>query len=634
MFGGSSTDQARGIAIDSSGNAYVAGATSSGQSVSHTLFPTVNAMQGTYGGNSGDAFVTKLNAAGSGLVYSTYLGGSGQDDANGIDVDSQGRAYVTGFSTAFSANNFPTTAASRFMAVDANSTDAFLSRLSADGATLQYSTGLGADGNGSNDGTDSAGAVAVGADGIAYITGTSTKPGGAGAADFPLKNEYEGRNGQCCFGNDLFVSKFDTDAAGASSLLYSTLIGGSGTENGAAIAVDGDGNAYVGGTTGNASGEKYDTTAGELGGGTGRGTAIVTKVSQSGSANATLAYSTTIPNGGFGGDEVKGIAVDGAGNVYAAGVSKGNAPLQTTSGAFQATHPGGWDGFASKITFSNDAVPPDTSITGGPAAASTVTSNPVTFNFSSTEAGSTFECSYDGAAYTACSSPGPGSTGSDTRTLSNGSHTFSVRARDGAGNADASPVSRSFTVNLPDSTPPDTSITSGPAQGSTVTSSSVTFGFSSTEAGSSFECSYDGAAFTACTAPGPGTTGSDTRTLSNGSHTFAVRARDAAGQRGRLAGDADVHRQRLQPATARHVTSGDHDHEGAAEDDQVEEAPGLRGARVQRERARVDVRLQGRRRVSSGLRLAGDVQARQGQAHDRGRRHGQLGQRGRVAGDG
>ena len=528
VFGGHNDDKAYGIALDGANppNAYVAGGTGSAP-ISGAVFPTTAGayQQGSaYGGNSNDAFVTKLNGTGTAPVFSTLLGATGSEVAQGIDVDSTGRPYVTGYTTAFGGNDFPTTAANRFAAADVNSADAFLTRLSADGASLQYSTAIGTDGNGSNDGSDYSNAVAVGADGIAFITGSSST--GAGT-DYPLKNQYEGRNGQCCFGLDLFVAKFDTNASGNASLLYSTLIGGSGTESGTAIAVGTDGNAVIGGETGNATGEKYDFVAGELGGGTGRGTAFVTKIVQSGSTNATLAYSTSIPNGGFAGDFVSGLALDADGNVYAAGSSTGNAPIGTTAGAYQPSHSGEDDGFAVKISFSNDTDPPETQITGGPCAGCTVTSNPFTFTFSADEV-STFECSYDGGAYTACSSPGPGLTGSDTRSLGNGNHAISVRARDAASNVDATPVTRQFGVFI-DSSPPDTSITSGPAAGSTVTSSSVTFGLSSTESNSTFECSYDGAPYTACTTPGPGTSGSDTRTLGNGSHTFAARARDGAG---------------------------------------------------------------------------------------------------------
>jgi Beta-propeller repeat len=527
VYGGSNQEEVRAIALDASGAAYVGGYTASTSNAT-TAFPTAGAYQALPGGSNRDGFVTKLNGSGA-RVYSTYLGGSGQDEVNGIDVDSLGRAYVTGFATAFSGNNFPTTPANRFAPVEDNGADAFLSRLSASGASLDYSTGIGTDGNGnSNDGTDYAYAVAVGpTDGIAYITGTSRTSGTPSNADFPLKHQYEGRDGGCCFGQDVFVSKFDTTLAGNASLLYSTLVGGSGAEAATAIDVDSAGNAYIGGVVSAfSSGSPYDTTPDELGGGVNRGSAFVTKLVQSGNTNASLGFSTTI-QGTVSLDSVGGVVYDeAAGAVYAGGTSR-NGLVLTTAGAYQTTGAGGRDGFAVKISVSSDSTPPQTTITGGPLNGATVTSNPVGFTFSASET-STFECSYDGAPYAACSSPGPGLTGSDSRTLTEGAHAFSVRASDTAGNVDASPDSRSFTVALADSTPPDTSITSGPANGSTVTTSSVTFGFSSTEGASTFECSTDGQAFAACTSPGPASTGSDTRMLTNGPHTFAVRARDAA----------------------------------------------------------------------------------------------------------
>ncbi|PYS81237.1 MAG: hypothetical protein DMF67_17525, partial [Acidobacteria bacterium] len=100
-LGGSNADLGNGIAVDSSGNAYVAGQTAS------TNFPTANAVQGKYGGGQNDAFVAKLNASGSALLYSTYLGGTGSDAGLGIAVDSAGNAYVAGrtASTDFSTAN-------------------------------------------------------------------------------------------------------------------------------------------------------------------------------------------------------------------------------------------------------------------------------------------------------------------------------------------------------------------------------------------------------------------------------------------------------------------------------------------------------------------------------------------------
>jgi Beta-propeller repeat len=94
MGGGSGT----AIAVDGAGNAYVTGSTGSN-------FPTVNPLQASFGGGNSDAFVTKINAAGSALVYSTYLGGSGSDGGLGIAVDGPGNAYVTGYT---SSTNFPT----------------------------------------------------------------------------------------------------------------------------------------------------------------------------------------------------------------------------------------------------------------------------------------------------------------------------------------------------------------------------------------------------------------------------------------------------------------------------------------------------------------------------------------------
>jgi hypothetical protein len=162
-----------------------------------------------------------------------------------------------------------------------------------------------------------------------------------------------------------------------------------------------------------------------------------------------------------------------------------------------------------------DTTAPDTMIDSGPSG--TITVADATFTFSS-EAGATFECRLDGAAYSACTSP------KSFTNLSNGFHTFEVRAKDGAGNVDATPASRTFSVDVPpppqDTTPPNTTIDSGPS--GTIKQNSATFTFSSSEAGSTFECKLDSAAFSACSSPKKYTG------LANGSHTFAVRATDAA----------------------------------------------------------------------------------------------------------
>ena len=156
-------------------------------------------------------------------------------------------------------------------------------------------------------------------------------------------------------------------------------------------------------------------------------------------------------------------------------------------------------------TFVVDTVRPDTTIGSGPSG--TVSSTSATFTFTSTETGSTFQCSLDGAGFGACPF---GYTG-----LSQGSHTFQVRATDTAGNTDLSPASQTWTV---DTTAPETTILTGPS--GLTRSTSAAFTFSSNEAGATFQCSLDSAAFASCPA---GYTG-----LSQGSHTFRVRATDTA----------------------------------------------------------------------------------------------------------
>jgi hypothetical protein len=173
---------------------------------------------------------------------------------------------------------------------------------------------------------------------------------------------------------------------------------------------------------------------------------------------------------------------------------------------------GNADASPDSYAWSIDATPPDTSIgAGAPAALTTSTS--ASFTFSATEGGSTFQCSLDGAAFSSCSSPRAYSG------LADGSHTFQVRATDTASNTDPSPSSHTWTV---DTTPPVTSI--GPTMPAANTSAtSATFDLASNEAGSTFECALDGAAFAPCTTP------ANYSGLADGSHTFSVRATDQIG---------------------------------------------------------------------------------------------------------
>src|SRR5262249_32487809 len=136
-LGGSGDDAGLGIAVDGAGNAYVTGNTSS------TNFPTTNPMQATKAGGTYDAFVAKLNSTGSTRLYSTYLGGSGDDAGLGIGVDGAGNAYITGYTR---SNNFPTTNPMQ-ASFGGGVYDAFVTKLDITGSTRLYSTYLGGGAN-------------------------------------------------------------------------------------------------------------------------------------------------------------------------------------------------------------------------------------------------------------------------------------------------------------------------------------------------------------------------------------------------------------------------------------------------------------------------------------------------------
>jgi hypothetical protein len=325
-LGGSSADVGLGIAVDSAGSAYVTGQTGS------TDFPTTGgAFQTTLVGHS-DAFVTKFNATGSALVYSTYLGGSGAgqgDDGRGIAVDSAGGAYVTGFTN---SNDFPTTPGA-FQTTNAGGQDAFVTKLNATGsAPLMYSTYLGgsADESGSGIAVDSAATV--------YVTGETT------STNFPTTaGAFQTTNAG---GSDAFVTKLN--ATGSAPLLYSTYLGGSSSELGSGIAVDSAGSAYVAGLTGSAN---FSTTAGAFQtANAGNGDAFVTKLNATGSA--PLLYSTYL--GGSDLDVGYGIAVDSSGSAYVTGrTSSTNFP--TTADAFQTANAGNEDAFVTKLNATGSA---------------------------------------------------------------------------------------------------------------------------------------------------------------------------------------------------------------------------------------------------------------------------------------
>jgi hypothetical protein len=316
-LGGSGNDGAFAIAVDTSGNAYVTGFTDSSD------FPTTpGALQTTFGGVT-DAFVSKLNAAGSALVYSTYLGGSGKemgfgDVGYGIAVDVSGNAYVTGRTA---SSDFPITPGA-FQTTNRR-TDAFVSKLNPDGSSLLYSTYLG----GSSE--DLGLGIAVDASGSTYVTGS------AESRDFPTTSGAFQTTSRGF--TDAFVSKLN---AAGSALVYSTYLGGDGSDGGNAIAVDASGNAYVTGGTGSSN---FPTTPGAFQT-TGRNfDAFVTKLNVRGSAPL---YSTYL--GGSDNDQGSGIAVDASGNAFVTGYTV-SSDFPTTPGTFQTTFGGDWDVFVSKM---------------------------------------------------------------------------------------------------------------------------------------------------------------------------------------------------------------------------------------------------------------------------------------------
>jgi Bacterial Ig-like domain (group 3)/Beta-propeller repeat len=349
-LGGSDWDNANGLAVDGEGNAYVTGFTQSANfPVTRSAFQT-KCNQGSNCDN-GDGFVTKLNPAGSALVYSSYLGGSQLDYANGITVDSAGDVYITGYTY---STDFPVTRGAVQTACNDGDSDgctqfgdAFVTKVNPAGSALVYSTYLG--GNSEDVGWG----IATDSAGNAYVTGHTI------SGDFPVT---PGSFQQTCGDNcaypisDVFVTKLN---ATGSALIYSTYLGGSNTDFGWAIAVDTAGNAYVAGQT-----RSYDfpTTPGAFrtvcddGVQCIRGDAFVSKLNSAGSA---LVYSTYL--GGTKLDLCYGIAVDSEGNAYVTGQTY-SAKFPITPGAFQRTcnHGSGCakdgDGFVSKLNSTGSAL--------------------------------------------------------------------------------------------------------------------------------------------------------------------------------------------------------------------------------------------------------------------------------------
>jgi hypothetical protein len=332
-LGGSRHDTGQSIAVDAAGNAYVTGWTMSSD------FPTFNPLQLSNEGGNGDAFVAKLNAYGSALMYSTYLGGSGYDAGSGIAVDGAGNAYVTGYTE---SSDFPTANPLQYCDnCGSGNGDAFVAKLNAAGSALMYSTYLG----GSE--RDEADGIAVDAAGSAYVTGTTD------STEFPTANPLQANCDYCrSTSRDAFVAKLN---AAGSALMYSTYLGGSGDDSGDAIAVDAAGNAYVTGTTDSTDFPTAKALQPILGGVLGGVyDAFVAKLNPAGIA---LVYSTYL--GGSSDDFGKAIAVDAAGNAYVTGATESTdfptaKPLQGTCD--NCVHNVSGDAFVAKLNPAGSAL--------------------------------------------------------------------------------------------------------------------------------------------------------------------------------------------------------------------------------------------------------------------------------------
>jgi len=317
FLGGAKNDICYGITIDVNGNAYVTGDTGS------TDFPTTTGVYDTtYNGGDSDVFITKLNSTGSGLVYSTYLGGSTWERGLSIAIDGSGNAYLTGDTT---STDFPAISGAYDTSYNGGEWDAFITKLNSSGSTLLYSTYLGDNSNDCGSGID------IDGNGNAYVTGVTN------STDFPTTPGAYNTTHNGLY--DAFITKVNSSG---SDLAYSTFLGGELSDDGRGIAVDGRGDAYViGGThsiTFPTTTDAFDPSF------NGSVDAFITRINSTGTA---LIYSTFLGSNGW--DSVSAITIDGSGNAYVTG-STPSTDFPTTTGVYDTTYNGGdSDVFITKL---------------------------------------------------------------------------------------------------------------------------------------------------------------------------------------------------------------------------------------------------------------------------------------------
>lgn len=342
----SNAEPALGIAVNSTGQAYVVGIT-----VSSDFPVTSGAFQTSISNFDGAAFVAELNATGTGLIYATFLGGSpGGSQANAVAVDASGNAYTVGFT---GSSSFPVTSGAVQTTMPGPA--AFVTELNPTGTALIYSTFLG--GSSGSIYSDQANAIAVNGSGEAYVTGQTY------SSSFPVtKNAFQSTNESGSSLGTGFVSLLNSTGT---SLIYSTYLGGNYLTDPYGIQVDSSGDAYV---AGNTQSTNFPVTTGAFQvtnpTTSSFGTGFVTKLNPTGTA---LLYSSYF--GGNNGEIVHGIALDASQNVYVAGVTAStNFPV--TAGAFQTTNHASYvsTGFVSKLDLngSTTKIATTTTLTSSP----------------------------------------------------------------------------------------------------------------------------------------------------------------------------------------------------------------------------------------------------------------------------